>query len=406
MKRLLIMALGITISASAQDFVSPNIRGLRVYGLTESSLPVSGLRTRPITLEFDIVSNELPALQLRFVHCDRDWTPTTTTFVNDAQQNRSKSDFTAEAAPNGVRGYTFHYKVKVPGYPLFDGFLYSGNYLFQIWDRDADEMLVQGKLFVTEDRILPKMKISNRQEPSSTSPYNQVHEIRVGFSVPAPDSTGSRVFDIPYFTAVDIYKNREIDRKRRVSTDDQDQHTFIDGFGTETMEFVIDDVQPGSEYRSLDLRNIDFYPQGKQLRSRDGADLSRFMGKTGSDNNGGSSIVRGTAYSDYLDFRFELLWKTDEKDPIHVVGDFNGWKADPSSLMKLEGDRFVWNTALRRGKYDYQYVLGEDWVILEGNSWGTTNTYTAMLYYHDPRFGGFDRLVGVVAGTSRTVPVH
>ena len=402
MKNLLIMVLGITVSASGQDFVSSQVRGFRAYGLTEASLPVSGLRTKPVTLEFDIVSSDLPALQLRFVHCDRDWNPTPTSFVNDEILNRSKSDFTAEESPNGVRGYTFHYKMRIPGYPHFDGFQYSGNYLYQLWDRENEEMLVQGKFFVTEDRIAPRMRISNRQEPSATSPYNQVHEIRVGFSVPPPDSTGARVFDAPYFSAVDVYKNREMDRRRRASTDDQDPHTFIEGFGTERLEFVIDDVQPGSEYRSLDLRNNDFYPQGRQLRPRGGADLSRFLGKTSPDNNGGSSIVRGTIYADYLDFQFELLWKTEEESPIYLVGDFNGWKSGPSSLMSLEGDRFVWKTALRRGKYDYQYVIGEDWVILEGNDWGTTNTYTAMLYYRDPRFGGFDRLVGAVSGTSRT----
>jgi hypothetical protein len=36
---------------------------------------------------------------------------------------------------------------------------------------------------------------------------------------------------------------------------------------------------------------------------------------------------------------------------------------------------------------------GNDWIALEGNDWRTTNVYTALLYYHDVRFGGFDRIL-------------
>jgi hypothetical protein len=49
---------------------------------------------------------------------------------------------------------------------------------------------------------------------------------------------------------------------------------------------------------------------------------------------------------------------------------------------------------LRRGTYDYQYVLNDnDWITLEGNDWRTVNVYTALMYYHDPQFGGFDRIL-------------
>ena len=400
MKNLFLVIVGITSLAWGQEVMSPRIRGFRVYGSSEAALPVARLRSQPMTLEFDVVSDDPPALELKFVHCDRDWNITPTSFVNDEIRNRSKSSFTAEPSPNGVRGYRFHYSIRIPGYPIFDGFLYSGNYLVQLWDRGNEEMLAQGRLFVTEDRLVPRMRVSNRQEPSASSPYNQVHEIRVGFGVPPPDSSGASAFEAAYFSCVDVYKNREMARPRRISTDDQDPHTFVGGFGTQRLEFVADDMQPGSEYRVIDLRDLDFYQQGRQLRPRDGADVSRFLGKMTPDRNGSSSIVRGTAYADYLDFSFELLWKSGGEDAMYVVGDFNGWKTGPSSLMSRVGDRYVWNTVLRRGTYDYQYVLGEDWVVLEGNDWRTTNTYTAFVYYRDPRFGGFDRLVGVARGRS------
>ena len=402
MRYVLLLLFGITSIVSGQEFVSSKIKGLRIYGSTESSLPIARLQSRPITLEFDIDSEDLPALQLRFFHCDRDWNVTPTSFVNDDIRNRSRSDLAAEPSPNGVRGYTFHYTVKIPGYPIFDGFLYSGNYVYELWDRENDEKLVRGRFFVTEDRLTPRMRVANRQEPSAVNPYYQVYEIRVGFGVPRSDST--TVFEAAYFTRVDVYKNREMTRPRVISTDDQDPHTFIDGLGMQKLEFLVDDMETGSEYRVLDLRDNGFYPQGRPLRPKDGADVSRFLARMKPDNNGGSSIVRGTSYADYLDFQFELVLSSSGQEKVYVVGDFNCWRPGPLSVMSYSGDRYVWKTALRRGVYDYQYVLGDDWVALEGNDWSTTNIYTALVYYYDPRFGGFDRLIGVASGRSPGAP--
>ena len=66
--------------------------------------------------------------------------------------------------------------------------------------------------------------------------------------------------------------------------------------------------------------------------------------------------------------------------------------------MTFEKDRYVWKTSLRRGVYDYQYVCGDDWVVFEGNQWSVSSMYTAFVYYHDQRFGGFDRIVGIARG--------
>ena len=74
--------------------------------------------------------------------------------------------------------------------------------------------------------------------------------------------------------------------------------------------------------------------------------------------------------------------------------------------MRDDAERaYVVKKLLRRGIYDYQYVTGvwdsrmeqvvnQDWLVLEGNDWRTTNTYTVFVYYNDPRFGGFDRIAG------------
>jgi len=66
-----------------------------------------------------------------------------------------------------------------------------------------------------------------------------------------------------------------------------------------------------------------------------------------------------------------------------------------------ETQRYLWTTWLRRGLYDYQYVVGtSDWIALEGNDWRARNVFTAFVYYRDSRFGGFDRIVGYIQRVS------
>ena len=65
---------------------------------------------------------------------------------------------------------------------------------------------------------------------------------------------------------------------------------------------------------------------------------------------------------------------------------------------------------LKRGIYDYQYVVADvmdgeisdtDWLILEGNTWVNTKEYDIFLYYNDPDFGGYERIIGYSRITSK-----
>jgi len=71
--------------------------------------------------------------------------------------------------------------------------------------------------------------------------------------------------------------------------------------------------------------------------------------------------------------------------------------------MLNEGGRFTKSLLLKRGAYDYQYVTADiingeiknaDWQYLEGNSWETSNEYHIFVYYTDPNYGGYDKIIG------------
>lgn len=403
MKRLfLVLALGIC-ALHSQEIVSDRILGLRVTGSAEAQLPVAGLDNRPITIEFDLKEDKPASIMVKFFHCDRNWNVTQNSFINDEMQNRTKFPLSFEPAPAGVQHYRFHYTLKVPGFAGVERFPQSGNYIFEIWDDEAKIVLGRGRFFVVENTIKLGMKVTNRSLPSEANPYSQVNKVEVGFVIPEPnDAHKESIFPI-YFTTMDIYKNRQLYTPWRIDADDKNPNTFVDGFGTMKLKFIIDNLLPGNEYRRLDLRDINFYPLGTQLRARDGADVSRFLFKSARDNNGLSVFSTGSRYADYLKFQFELLVDGNADDSVFVVGDFNEWKPSPQSLMRYdtEKNRFVWSTLLRRGIYDYQYVKSyNDWISIEGNDWRTVNVYTAFIYYYDTRLGGFDRILGYTQRSS------
>ncbi len=389
---------------SAQEIMTDRIKGLRVYGSAEAGVPVANLQSCPITIEFDVDESGPPDIHIRVVHCDRDWNATQSLFINDDTQNKSKAPLSYEVAPAGVQFYRYHYTVRIPGIAGIDRFQESGNYVFEILDEDWRNVLARGRLFVVENIIAPSMKISNRSLPSEVNPYNQVNKVEVGFLLPKAEAVmGETIYPID-LKVVDAYKNRQLHDPWRIDTDNLGPNTSVDGFGTTKMKFVVDNVLPGNDYRRLDLRNVTDYPPGQELRARQGADVSRFLAPPRGDNNGVSSLTVGSRYADYVPYRFEFASDSRQYESVFVVGDFNGWVPSSNCAMTYDEDsqRYVWLTLLRRGVYDYQYVVGpNDWIAVEGNDWRTVSVFSAFVYYHDTRYGGFDRIIGFVQRLSR-----
>jgi hypothetical protein len=247
------------------------------------------------------------------------------------------------------------------------------------------------------------MKISNRSLPSVTSPFNQVNKIEVGFVIPAPEEVNHEVYYPLNLKTVDIYRNRQLYNSWGVDADDRNSNTYVDGFGTTKLQFVVDNVTPGNSYRRIDITNVTDYPEGRLLKAASGADIIRFQLPPHGDNHGVSSLTLGSRYADYVPFRFELAMEDRRYEEVYVVGDFNGWKPSAECLMTYDPatERYFCEASIRRGVYDYQYVVGnDDWIALEGNDWRTSNVYSAFVYYREDRLGGYDRILGFIQQTS------
>jgi hypothetical protein len=411
MRILLLLTITFVVSLPAQTIYSQRIKGMRIDGMGEAKFPVVLLDSLPVTISFDVDGTKPENFHVKIFHCDKDWNITRSSFINDEFRNFSKNQISFEEAPVGVRTYRWTYTLRIPeggdknntqslhisGMNDFEKLPQSGNYKFEVWNDDQNELVAEGKFFAAEKVEDSALTVYNRYLPSETSPQNQVNKAVLSFTVPPPQVNDASPIYSTSIKIVDVYRNREIEFPHRIDTDDRNPNTFIDGYGTNNLKFVIDNLQPGNEYRRLDEQTVDLYSLAEVLRKKDGADLSRWMFQGHGDQNGISTPVAGNRYADYIQFQFELgRPEENSNEKIYVVGDFNGWKVDEQWRLHYDEatKHYKLLALLRRGTYDYQYILnGNDWITLEGNDWRTVNVYTALLYYHDPRFGGFDRIL-------------
>lgn len=401
------------------------LRGLSVYaGDDESSAPVLVRKAvdregKPsgsygyITIQFDVLATEPPDLKIRFFHCNRDWVADDNLFVNDINHNTSFY-LKYTTSPGGVQGYSYRYVNAFPDADDAVRFDYSGNWIFRIMNKNESMQYAEGRFFVVDDVAPTVVQVTNDYLTESASPYNQIHKVIARVALP-DEAEGY------FFTTVDVYQNRRFYHPHRIDMWDRNRYTHVEGINTGVRTFQITNIMPGNEYRVLDLGNVTRYPNKTLVRPVTGADQIRLFWRTGLDRNGTAVLNRFTGLnSDYLEVMFRLDMTlndyqavTREGKGIFLAGSFNFWQPGGEDLLVRDDDEhsYVVRKLLRRGIYDYQYVVGrwddavqevveQDWLAVEGNDWRTTNTYTVLVYYNDPRFGGFDRIVGIGQGRS------
>ena len=174
--------------------------------------------------------------------------------------------------------------------------------------------------------------------------------------------------------------------------------------GNRQLKFVVRDIRPGNEYRQVDLRNINKFNTTNVRAQFDGIEYSRFYKQGTSDLNGGSIIDKADdPNSTYLNVTFSIRPQNRLYGYVYLVGAFNDWQILPEYQMNEAGGVFSKTIQLKRGIYDYQYVVADiqngivkdsDWYILEGNNWDTSNEYNLFIYYKDQNYGGYERIIG------------
>ncbi|MFZ4619690.1 MAG: type IX secretion system plug protein domain-containing protein [Bacteroidota bacterium] len=408
MKSILFLLTAAVSVLSAQT----EIFGLRTFANNDEYRPPIITKDEYITIEFDVTTDLPPNLNVIFRHTSKDWVVDRNTFVNYEPKLRSEA-LLYSTAPNGVYHYTYRYRNFFPNRKSFVEFPYSGNYIYTIVDRDArDQVLAEGRFIIAETGVPVSMKVENKYHPEYSSPLNQMNYVTLNISAPNEyTATDERAIMHSDIRTVDIIKNWDLTHPMRIEVDKRTPDTFVEFYTMPNKVFSKRDVSPGNEYRRLDISSTQMYPNNRLVILRDQPDVSRYLWPGKPDANGSSKLSIFTdANSDYLEIEMRLRLAQKPSRRIFVVGGFTDWVVLPEYEMVQDSATGLFQSRFwaRRGVYDYQYVLGDvdakgnvidqDWTALEGNDWRTINRLTALVYYYDRRFGGFDRVVGFVRG--------
>jgi hypothetical protein len=352
-----------------------------------------------VRIEFDGTTSQPVDYRIRVRHLDASGRETENVFVNEPMRLTTLTPIPYQEAPVGVRTWRWHYATVIPGPKGLEQLPHAGYYRGWIEEAETGRAVATFD-FVRADRdVTHLMRVRQRRLPSAIAPFHQA--IAVSLAIPLDSAWwGGGPVQSMMIRSVDVVKNREWLRRTRVKVYDDDPNTWVEGSGTGLLTFVCGGILPGNEYRQIDLRSLEDHPKGDTLRSRSGADVSRFFFPGRPDHNGLPAYSHATGGEDEELTEFQFVWSGDDEHPpeITVVGEFSGWTVRPEWTMTYDRGtrRHLLRKPLRRGRYDYQYVFDRtDWVRLEGNDWSTKNIYTAFVVFQEQREGGYDRIVGV-----------
>ncbi|HQF42936.1 MAG TPA: hypothetical protein PK073_08470, partial [Ignavibacteriaceae bacterium] len=351
-------------------------------------------------IEFDAKSDYPPNINILFRFCDRNWKPTDNIFLLNQGQNTA---YTLEyiTLPTTVEEAKYHYRNFFPDKNGFVSFPFSGKWRFYVVDsQDSSIVFAEGKFFVVKNQVeLQSKAIKETLDDKTYYPPPLGHTYWVNTEAQPNDDF------FPFFIdEVEIIVNHLLYNPIIVQRTSTAHNRVFEWDGGSKIKFIAKDVRPGNEYRQVNLMDINIFNSKNVKAKFDGMEYSRFLLKSGIDNNG-SFILKpaNDMYSTYMNVLFQIKPPQEVYGDVYLVGAFNDWKLTDENKMKFNGDHFEKTIELKRGIYDYQYVVvngdyrnvaNQDWIILEGNDWQTTDDLNIFLWYRDPEYGGYDKIIG------------
>lgn len=401
--KLTLLAVAIIFYSSSnsltQDF---EVKSLNVYTTdNKTSLPVVTGNNK-LVIEFDVQAEFIPNMNVVFRFCDRGWTPTKNIFLlNTLRSTAYFLDF--ENLPHTVKDDArYHFKGTYPDKKGDVEFPFPGKWRFYLTDtRDSSIVYATGRFFVVQNEVNLNIKIKRDElEDKSYWPVElaKVFNVTTDFYL-VEDLQPSFVNKIEIIENKKIYDPIVIDRN---------SNTLFRQFkwdANRNFTFIVRDIQAGNEFRQVDLRDINLFNTKDVKAQLDGVESSRFfLNSKQKDLNGGKIFTDyKDDYATYLNVTFSIRPPDNVYSDVFLVGAFNDWKLSTDYKMEEDAGIHSITIPLKRGIYDYQYVVAdiingeisnEDWLVLEGNTWINRKEYDVFLYYNEPNFGGYDRIIG------------
>lgn len=391
------------------------IKGLRTYSIKDEVLPPiivyndfnsAGFEDTTndyIVIEFDVKSTLKPNLQIIFKLCDKNWQPLDNIFLTNFGKDRFYN-LQYLVAPTGVKSYNYTFKQIFPDERNQITFPFSGKYKYFITDfHNENKVYAEGYFIVVYQNF--QVIVNHKREViddslSEIMDFNRRDRIEVAVEIPPS-------FDLNRQNEIEIIQNQKFFYSYFVDFYKKSRYEFGKFITQNIKQYIQRDLLPINEYRQIDLTDVIKYPNDRLLTSFTGIDLTRIFNYGGRDFDGGKKYYsKRDIYNEYLDFRFELTLPVVVDGDVYLVGSFNDWIIDEKYKMEKSGNYYSLVVNLKRGIYDYQYVIVKgvhaspkkriiDWIQVEGNSWETKNTYYILVYYNNPDYGGWNEIVAI-----------
>jgi hypothetical protein len=375
------------------------VKSLQVYsGDDAASFPIifnSDGASGNITIEFDVQSNSYPELSLYFRFCDRHWNPVENLFLFN-RGNEVVPFLDLVRLPVTITETQYHFKGSFPDNNGYITFPYSGKWMFFVTAINDTSMVYAKGRFVVAENIVD-LKIKTETEIRSDKYYSpsdlaKAFIFSINFSLPFE-------FFPQNVTSAEVIENQKIFYPTVIEKNQKNSLSEFYWDGNRNFTFVAKGITPGNEYRQANLKQYTNFNLKEVYAQRDRIETSRFYKRGGKDLNGGFVLTDFMdVYSDYLNVRFTIRPPEPFNSDIYLSGSFNNWTIDDDYKLTNSDGLFTLTIPLKRGIYDYLYVtrIGNniDWNFLEGNLFETSHIYRVFIFYKDPSFGGYDRIIG------------
>jgi hypothetical protein len=351
-------------------------------------------------VEFDVVSDFDPTLSILFRFCDEGWRPTKNSFLLNQNRN-SKQLFHFESLPVTVEDADYHFKGSFPDRDGFIEFPFSGKWRFYITDgQDTSLVYSEGRFYSINNEV--NLHSTLKRDELEDKNYWPVELAKV-FNITTNFTLQDEFFPA-YVDRLEIIQNRNLYEPIVIERNANTLERQFKWDANRKFTYITRDIPAGNEYRQVDIRNFNFFSEKEVKAQRDGLEFSRFFLNVPPDLNGNKIYMDyNDHYATYHNVTFSIRPPDDVYGDIFLVGAFNNWRLSTEYKLQPEAEIYSITIPLKRGIYDYQYVVGDDiagevvnanWLVLEGNTWNNEKIYDIFLYYNEPSLGGYERIIG------------